>query len=160
MYSLSKYVGEKLAEQFAKWDPRTKIVGLRVSNVQEPQDYENFERYQKDARGRHFNLWTYIDARRRAGHSTLARGQAQGRACVRHHQLELADDARQRRAARQGLPRDQAQAAAQAARVVDLDREGEGSAGLPARYDWKGNKAPAPAKSAATKLKRAPGKEG
>ena len=62
-YSLSKLMGEKLAEQFARWDAVTKIIGLRLSNVQEPQDYANFESYQADAKTRHFNLWTYIDAR-------------------------------------------------------------------------------------------------
>ena len=62
-YSLSKLMGEKLAEQFARWDPATKIIGLRLSNVQEPQDYANFESYQADAKTRHFNLWTCIDAR-------------------------------------------------------------------------------------------------
>ncbi len=62
-YALSKLMGERLAEQFARWDKKAKIVGLRFSNVQEPQDYENFAGYQKDARSRHFNLWTYIDAR-------------------------------------------------------------------------------------------------
>ena len=61
--SLSKLMGEKMAEQFARWDPATKIIGLRFSNVQEPQDYANFAAYNKDARNRHFNLWTYIDAR-------------------------------------------------------------------------------------------------
>jgi nucleoside-diphosphate-sugar epimerase len=62
-YSLSKLLGEKMAEQYAMWDPAVKIVGLRLSNVQEPQDYANFESYQADAKTRHFNLWTYIDAR-------------------------------------------------------------------------------------------------
>lgn len=62
-YSLSKLMGEKLAVEFAKWDPKAKIVGLRFSNVMEPQDYENFPGYQGDARLRRFNLWTYIDAR-------------------------------------------------------------------------------------------------
>lgn len=62
-YSLSKLLGEKMAEQFARWDAGTKIIGLRFSNVQEPQDYANFPEYQKDPRARHFNLWTYIDAR-------------------------------------------------------------------------------------------------
>jgi nucleoside-diphosphate-sugar epimerase len=62
-YSLSKLMGEKLAEQYALWDPKTKIVGLRFSNVQEPQDYSNFESYQDSAQKRRFNLWTYIDAR-------------------------------------------------------------------------------------------------
>jgi nucleoside-diphosphate-sugar epimerase len=62
-YALSKLLGEKMAEQYARWDPRTKIVGLRFSNVQEPQDYLNFPGYQDDANMRRFNLWTYIDAR-------------------------------------------------------------------------------------------------
>jgi nucleoside-diphosphate-sugar epimerase len=62
-YSLSKLMGEKMAEQFARWDAMAKIIGLRFSNVQEPQDYANFPAYQKDPRSRHFNLWTYIDAR-------------------------------------------------------------------------------------------------
>ena len=62
-YSLSKLMGEKLAEQYARWDPEAKIIGLRFSNVQEPQDYANFENYQADAQTRRFNLWTYIDAR-------------------------------------------------------------------------------------------------
>jgi nucleoside-diphosphate-sugar epimerase len=62
-YALSKLMGEKLAIEFCKWDRRTKVIGLRLSNVQEPQDYEHFPSYQDDAKRRHFNLWTYIDAR-------------------------------------------------------------------------------------------------
>lgn len=62
-YSLSKLMGEKLAEQYCKWDPRLKIVGLRFSNVQDEQDYARFPEYDKDPMGRRFNLWTYIDAR-------------------------------------------------------------------------------------------------
>jgi nucleoside-diphosphate-sugar epimerase len=62
-YSLSKLLGEKMAEQFARWDGAAKIIGLRFSNVQEPQDYANFEAYGKDPFARRFNLWTYIDAR-------------------------------------------------------------------------------------------------
>jgi nucleoside-diphosphate-sugar epimerase len=62
-YSLSKLMGEKMAEQFCRWDPKTKIVGLRFSNVMEPEDYANFPSFDADPRSRHFNLWTYIDAR-------------------------------------------------------------------------------------------------
>ena len=62
-YSLSKLMGEKMAEQFCRWDPKLKIVGLRFSNVMEPQDYANFPGFDKDANSRRFNLWTYIDAR-------------------------------------------------------------------------------------------------
>jgi nucleoside-diphosphate-sugar epimerase len=62
-YSLSKAMGEEMAKQFCRWDARTKIVGLRFSNVMEPHDYENFPGFNKSARLRHWNLWTYIDAR-------------------------------------------------------------------------------------------------
>jgi nucleoside-diphosphate-sugar epimerase len=62
-YSLSKLLGEKMAEQFCRWDRKTKIVGLRFSNVMEPQDYAHFPGYDKDDNLRRFNLWTYIDAR-------------------------------------------------------------------------------------------------
>jgi nucleoside-diphosphate-sugar epimerase len=61
-YSLSKLVGETLAAQFAR---RTGIgfVGLRISNIMEPPDYEHFPSYWEDARLRKWNLWGYVDAR-------------------------------------------------------------------------------------------------
>jgi nucleoside-diphosphate-sugar epimerase len=62
-YSLSKLLGEKMAEQFCRWDPELKIVGLRFSNVMDPEDYARFPGFDADARSRHWNLWTYIDAR-------------------------------------------------------------------------------------------------
>jgi nucleoside-diphosphate-sugar epimerase len=62
-YSLSKLVGEEMAKQFCRWDPKLKIIGLRFSNVMEPQDYAQFPGFDADPRSRHWNLWTYIDAR-------------------------------------------------------------------------------------------------
>lgn len=62
-YSLSKLMGEKMAEQFCRWDAEQKIFGLRFSNVIEPGDYVNFPGFDADAKARYFNLWTYIDAR-------------------------------------------------------------------------------------------------
>jgi nucleoside-diphosphate-sugar epimerase len=62
-YSLSKLVGETMAEQFCRWDPEAKIIGLRFSNVMEPEDYEAFPGFDADARQRKWNLWAYIDAR-------------------------------------------------------------------------------------------------
>jgi nucleoside-diphosphate-sugar epimerase len=62
-YSLSKLMGEEMAKQFCRWDPKLKIIGLRFSNVMEPQDYERFPSFDADPRSRHWNLWTYIDAR-------------------------------------------------------------------------------------------------
>jgi nucleoside-diphosphate-sugar epimerase len=62
-YSLSKLLGETMAEQFCRWDPKLKIIGLRFSNIMEPQDYANFQSFNEDARRRKWNLWGYIDAR-------------------------------------------------------------------------------------------------
>ena len=62
-YSLSKFLGEEMAKQFARWDPELKIIGLRFSNVMEPHDYERFPSFDSDAKLRKWNLWAYIDAR-------------------------------------------------------------------------------------------------
>ena len=110
-YSLSKLMGEKMAEQFCRWDPKTKIVGLRFSNVMEPHDYERFPDYDKDPHGREVQpLDLYRRPRRGAGHPPVARGQAQGRPCLRHRQLGLGDEPGERCAPRQGLSEDQAEA--------------------------------------------------
>lgn len=62
-YSLSKLVGETMAEQYARWDPEVKIVSLRFSNVMLPQEYATFEAWQDDPKKRYWNCWGYIDAR-------------------------------------------------------------------------------------------------
>jgi nucleoside-diphosphate-sugar epimerase len=62
-YSLSKLVGEEMAKQFCRWDPELKIIGLRFSNIMEPEDYSRFPGFQDDARKRKWNCWGYIDAR-------------------------------------------------------------------------------------------------
>jgi nucleoside-diphosphate-sugar epimerase len=62
-YSLSKLVGETMAEQFCRWDPELKTSGLRFSNVMEPEDYLAFPGFDADATQRKWNLWAYIDAR-------------------------------------------------------------------------------------------------
>src|ERR1700756_866217 len=62
-YSLSKLVGEEMANQFCRWDPELKIIGLRFSNIMEPHDYSRFPCFQDDARKRKWNFWGYIDAR-------------------------------------------------------------------------------------------------
>ena len=61
-YALSKLLGEAMADQFAR---RTGIpfVGLRISNIMEPQDYAAFPSWWADARLRKWNLWGYVDVR-------------------------------------------------------------------------------------------------
>jgi nucleoside-diphosphate-sugar epimerase len=61
-YALSKLVGETMAGEFAR---RSGIgfVGLRISNIMEPDDYATFPSYWDDAQLRRWNLWGYVDAR-------------------------------------------------------------------------------------------------
>jgi nucleoside-diphosphate-sugar epimerase len=61
-YSLSKLVGETMAAQFAR---RSGIgfLGLRISNIKEPDDYGPFLSWQDDPTVRKWNLWGYVDAR-------------------------------------------------------------------------------------------------
>ncbi len=61
-YALSKVLGEEMARQFNR---RTGIpfVGLRISNIMEPDDYAAFPSYWDDAQLRRWNLWGYVDCR-------------------------------------------------------------------------------------------------
>jgi nucleoside-diphosphate-sugar epimerase len=62
-YSLVKHLEEQMAAQFCRWNPALKMVGLRFSNVMDPEDYVVFPEFDKDPRSRIWNLWGYIDAR-------------------------------------------------------------------------------------------------
>jgi len=70
-YSLSKVVGEQMAEQMARWHGM-RFVGLRFSNVMEPHDYARFASWQDDPALRRWNLWGYVDARDCAAACRLA----------------------------------------------------------------------------------------
>jgi nucleoside-diphosphate-sugar epimerase len=61
-YALSKLVGETVAGQLARRTGTT-FVGLRISNIMVPADYELFPSYWDDAQLRKWNLWGYVDAR-------------------------------------------------------------------------------------------------
>lgn len=62
-YSLGKLLDETMAAQFCRWDPELRIIGLRFSNVMNPEDYATFPKFDADPRSRKWNLWAYIDAR-------------------------------------------------------------------------------------------------
>jgi nucleoside-diphosphate-sugar epimerase len=61
-YALSKVAGEAIAAQFVR-RTGTPYVGLRISNIMEPEDYRAFPGYWDDALLRKWNLWGYVDAR-------------------------------------------------------------------------------------------------
>lgn len=61
-YALSKVVAETMAEQVSSWSG-IPFAALRLSNVIDPSDYNQFPTYWPDAQSRKWNLWGYIDAR-------------------------------------------------------------------------------------------------
>lgn len=61
-YALSKLVGETMAQQLAR-SHGIPFLGLRISNIMEPDDYARFSEWQDDPRVRRWNLWGYVDAR-------------------------------------------------------------------------------------------------
>jgi nucleoside-diphosphate-sugar epimerase len=62
-YSLVKSLEEEMARHFCRWDPGLKMIGLRFSNVMDPDDYASFPGFDADPRLRRWNLWAYIDGR-------------------------------------------------------------------------------------------------
>lgn len=61
-YALSKVASETIAEQFARWSG-IPFVGLRFSNILNPEAYQMFPTYWQDATARKWNLWGYVDER-------------------------------------------------------------------------------------------------
>ncbi len=61
-YALSKIASEAVAEQISRWS-RIPFVGLRISNIMEPDEYQRFPSYWPDPHARKWNLWGYVDVR-------------------------------------------------------------------------------------------------
>ncbi|WP_219418413.1 NAD-dependent epimerase/dehydratase family protein [Pseudonocardia nigra] len=62
-YSLVKSLEEEMARHFCRWAPDLKMIGLRFSNVMDPEDYAAFPAFDADPQLRRWNLWGYIDGR-------------------------------------------------------------------------------------------------
>jgi nucleoside-diphosphate-sugar epimerase len=61
-YALSKVASETLAEHISRWSG-IPFVGLRISNIMEPGDYQRFPSYWPDPHSRKWNAWGYVDVR-------------------------------------------------------------------------------------------------
>ncbi|MFO7171163.1 MAG: NAD(P)-dependent oxidoreductase, partial [Chloroflexota bacterium] len=61
-YALSKVLCEEMARQFSRWSG-VPFVGLRFSNIMEPEAYQQFPSFWDDPHKRKWNLWGYVDAR-------------------------------------------------------------------------------------------------
>jgi nucleoside-diphosphate-sugar epimerase len=61
-YALSKLITETMAAQMNRWSG-IPFVGLRISNIKEPEQYRDFPTYWDHPQLRKWNLWGYVDAR-------------------------------------------------------------------------------------------------
>jgi nucleoside-diphosphate-sugar epimerase len=62
-YALAKVLCEKMAREMHRWNPGTRFVGLRISNIFEPKDYETIPSFWSDPALRKWNLWSWVDSR-------------------------------------------------------------------------------------------------
>jgi nucleoside-diphosphate-sugar epimerase len=61
-YALSKVASETIAAQITQWSG-IPFVGLRISNIMDPDEYEKFPSFWPDPQLRKWNVWGYVDVR-------------------------------------------------------------------------------------------------
>src|ERR1017187_6115549 len=69
--ALSKVASETIACHMAQWSG-IPYIALRLSNIMEPDDYQEFPSFWPDPQARKWNLWGYIDQRDVAAAARLA----------------------------------------------------------------------------------------
>ncbi len=62
-YGLSKLVAEVIAEQYVANDPELRVTALRLSYVQNEDEYAEYPDFAQDLERREWDLWAYIDGR-------------------------------------------------------------------------------------------------
>jgi nucleoside-diphosphate-sugar epimerase len=62
-YALAKTLCEKMAGELNRWNPDTRFVGRRISNIFEERDYELIPSFWNDPAFRKWNLWSWVDSR-------------------------------------------------------------------------------------------------
>ncbi len=62
-YALAKAFCEGMAAEMHRWNPGTRFVALRISNIFEEQDYAAIPSFQADPALRRWNLWSWVDSR-------------------------------------------------------------------------------------------------
>ncbi len=63
VYALSKLLAETMAQQFCRWDPELKMIGLRLCNVTVLDAYAKYPSFQEEPKLKRQDFWAYIDAR-------------------------------------------------------------------------------------------------
>ena len=62
-YALAKVLSEKMAREMHRWNPGTRFVGFRISNIFEGADYAQIPSFSDNPEARQWNLWSWVDAR-------------------------------------------------------------------------------------------------
>jgi nucleoside-diphosphate-sugar epimerase len=62
-YALAKTLCENMAREVTRWNPGTRFVGLRISNIFEEKDYASIPSFWTDPDQRKWNLWSWVDSR-------------------------------------------------------------------------------------------------
>ena len=62
-YALAKSLCEDMAREMHRWNPATRFVGLRISNIFEEHDYAQIPTFWDDISIRKWNLWSWVDSR-------------------------------------------------------------------------------------------------
>lgn len=62
-YALAKVLCERMAAEMHRWNPATRFVGLRISNIFEAPDYAGIPAFWADPLIRRWNLWSWVDSR-------------------------------------------------------------------------------------------------
>jgi nucleoside-diphosphate-sugar epimerase len=62
-YALAKTLCEDMAREMNRWNPGTRFVGLRISNIFEEKDYDSIPSFWTNPALRKWNLWSWVDSR-------------------------------------------------------------------------------------------------
>ncbi|HUH84316.1 MAG TPA: NAD(P)-dependent oxidoreductase [Stellaceae bacterium] len=62
-YALAKVLSEKMAQEMHRWNPGTRFVAFRISNIFDEGDYAQIRSFSADPGVRQWNLWSWVDAR-------------------------------------------------------------------------------------------------
>jgi nucleoside-diphosphate-sugar epimerase len=62
-YALAKSLCEEMAREMHRWNPGTRFVGLRISNIFEEADYAQIPTFWANPSLRQWNLWSWVDSR-------------------------------------------------------------------------------------------------
>ena len=62
-YALAKVQCEQMAREMHRWNPGTRFIGLRISNIFEEPDYAAIPTFWANPDLRKWNLWSWVDSR-------------------------------------------------------------------------------------------------